>query len=191
MRLLRPTTEDDMIAVFLRAEAASERFGQKVAELLERDGKGRDVVDTPDIGSAEENAYRRRLLGGYRAYVFEELPADVSWHRALLDRQEVARVRYIDYSYWNEISGGSRLPSHAAETIRAGREIYGQSNERFLRMARGLRDGATFPELIVVGASPDAGLTVLEGHVRLTAYLLAPDHLPDHLEVIAGFAPGL
>src|SRR5688572_21402277 len=132
MLLLRATTEADMIAVFLSAEIVSERFGQKITACLERDGKPRTIVDTPDITNSDENAYRRRVLSSYRAYVFEELPAHVAWYRACLNREEVANVRYIDYSYWNELSGHSRLPRVATEAILAGCEIYGQSTEGFL-----------------------------------------------------------
>jgi hypothetical protein len=189
MRLLRPTTEDDMIAVYLKAEIVSERFGHLIVTQLERDGGSRTLVDTPDITNLAENAYRRQLLGNYRAYVFEELPAHIAWYRALLTREEVAKVRYIDYDYWNELSSHTRLPLAATEAIHAGREIYGQSTEVFLRVAQALREGAHFPELIIVGASPNADLTVYEGHGRLTAYMLAPECLPDELEVIAGFAP--
>jgi hypothetical protein len=178
-----------MIAVFLKAEIASERFGQEILALLARDGKSRTLVETPDITNTDENTYRRQVLSAYRAYVFEELPAQVAWYRALLDREAIAKVRYIDYSYWNALSGNTRLPIVATEAIRAGREIYGQSTQGFLDVAQALRNGAQFPELIVVGASPDAELTVLEGHLRLTAYMLAPECLPQELEVIAGFAP--
>jgi hypothetical protein len=132
---------------------------------------------------------RRQLLREYRAYVFDELLAHVSWYRALPSRQEVATVRYIDYSYWNELSGHSRLPIVATEVIRAGREIHGQSTAGFLRAAQALREGTHFPELIVIGISPNELLTVYEGHVHLTAYMLAPEHVPDELEIIAGFAP--
>jgi len=189
MRLLRPTTEDDMIALFLKAEIVSERFGHRIVTQLEGAGESRAIVETPDITNPAENAYRRQLLNNYRAYVFEELPAHIVWYRALLAREEVAKVRYIDYDYWNELSSNTRLPLAATEAIRAGREIYGQSTEGFLHVAQALREGAHFPELIVVGASPNAELTVYEGHLRLTAYMLAPECLPDELEVMAGFAP--
>jgi len=146
-------------------------------------------VDTPDLGNSDENRYRRDLLSAYRAHVFQELPPHTAWYRAFLDRDEVARVRYIDYSYWNELSGHSRLPTAACAAIRAGREIYGETTEGFLRAAQALRDGAVFPELILVGVSPGDELTVFEGHLRLTAYMLAPECLPERLEVIVGFAP--
>jgi hypothetical protein len=146
-------------------------------------------VDTPDIDDVAANAIRRRILAGYRPYVFNELPAHTAWYRALLTRAEVAGLRYIDYLYWNEISYGTRSPLVAAGTVRAGQVIFGQGTEGFLDLAQALRDGARFPELIVVGTAPDAPLTVYEGHVRLTAYALALECVPDELEVIAGFAP--
>jgi hypothetical protein len=189
MQFLHPTTEADMIAVFLKAEIVSERFGPTVRTLLDEQRISRTIVDTPDITNPDQNAARRQLLSAYRAYVFEELPAHTAWYRALLNRDEVAKIRYIDYDYWNEISDNSRLPIVATKAIRAGREIYGQSTQGFLDVAQALREGAHFPELIIVGASPDAELTVFEGHLRLTAYMLAPECVPDALEVIVGFAP--
>jgi hypothetical protein len=189
MKLVRPTTEADMIAAFLKAEISSKRFSHLILDRLEQDHKDRTVVDMPDITNRDENTYRRQLLGAYRAHVFEELPSHVTWYRGLLSREEVARVRYIDYDYWNELSNQTRLPRIAVETIRAGREIFGVSNVSFLEAARALRAGMRFPELILVGASPEADLTVFEGHGRLTAYMLAPECLPVELEVIIGFAP--
>lgn len=178
-----------MIAVFLKAEIASVRFGDHIITQLKRDQKESSIIDTPDIHNLSENIYRRQLLANYRAYIFEELPAHTVWYRALLSREEVMKIRYVNYDYWNEISGNSRLPAVAAETIRAGHEIYGESNQGFWDAAHALQSGAHFPELIVVSVSPDAELTVYEGHLRLTAYMLAPECIPSRLEVIAGFAP--
>src|SRR3954447_24240741 len=119
MRLLYPTTDNDMIAVFLQAEITSERFGDKILTQLKRDNRERSLVDTPDITSTPENVYRRQLLASYRAYVFEELPVHTIWYRALLSRDEVAKIRYIDYDYWNAISNNSRLPLVATEAIQS------------------------------------------------------------------------
>jgi hypothetical protein len=190
MQLIRTTSEADMISVYLKAEIDSSRYGQFILGLLEQHGKSRSLVDTPDITNKDENAFRRYLLGAYRSYVFEELPSDTVWYRALLNREEVAQIRYIDYDYWNALSDNTRMPSAAVKTIAAGREVFGVSNEGFLRAAQMLKEGALFPELILVGTSPADHLTVYEGHLRLTAYLLAPECIPEELEVIVGFAPG-
>jgi len=42
-------------------------------------------------------------------------------------------------------------------------------------MANELRRGAQFPTLIFVAKDVDAYLVVMEGNVRLTAYLMAPE----------------
>jgi hypothetical protein len=188
MKLIRPTTEADMIAVYLKAEISSERFGQLILDQLAQDGMKRRIVDAPDISNVDENVYRRHLLGAYRSYVFEELPAHIAWYRASLKREEVAQVRYINYDYWDELSRNTRLPGVAAQTIAAGIEIFEVSNEGFLRAAQALREGAHFLELILVGTSPTEVLTVYEGHGRLTAYMLAPECIPEELEVVVGFA---
>ena len=65
------------------------------------------------------------------------------------------------------------------------------SSDWALGMARAVADGARFPPLILVTTGPSGGLVVLEGHVRLTAYMLCPDRLPPELEVLVGSSPGM
>lgn len=194
MRLMESIPEAEMVAMFLKAEITSTRFGHEILSRLERDGVNREIIDEPNTSHKEQNAYRARLLGEYRGYrqnreLFENYPDHVVWYRAILTREELATVRYIDYSYWNEISSGTRLPTEAARTIRSGRMIYGQSTEGFLKIAQALCDGVRFPELILVGTAPTEPLTVIEGHVRLTAFFLALECLPDEISVLIGFAP--
>jgi len=52
--------------------------------------------------------------------------------------------------------------------------------------ARAVVGGARFPPLILVTTGPGGGLVVLEGHARLTAFMLARDRLPPELEVLTG-----
>jgi hypothetical protein len=196
MRHIEALSEHHMVAAFLKAEIGSERFGPGILALIERNRCDRQIIDSPNVDDAKQNACRRRLLGDFRGYqqdreLFEYFPADVSWHRYALAADELAAVRYVDYSYWNELSGGSRRPADAVANIRAGVVVFGQPNRRFLAAARALQGGARFPELILVGTAPGAELVVLEGHVRLTAYMLAPDHIPADLTAIIGFSPAL
>jgi hypothetical protein len=72
-----------MIAVLLRGELESERFGPKLRSVLARDGA--------DFESADD-AYRRALLEEHRAYesrdgLFGGFPRDVEWFRAALTRR--------------------------------------------------------------------------------------------------------
>src|SRR5438128_1008097 len=196
MHPLEPITEHEMVAHFLKTEVHSVRFRERLLELLERDGLDARIFEEPDIRNAEENAHRCRLLGEYRGYrrhegIFMYVPDDTAWYRTAVDREELARVRYIDYDYWTELSGGTRRVLDAAPLIRAGIEIFGQSTQWALGMAREVERGAVFPELILVAADPASDLTVIEGHARATAYCLALEHVPDPLPVIVGFGPGM
>ncbi len=196
MRLLHAISADEMIAVFLQTEVTSARFGPTVLDILRHDGRDRQIIDRPDLSAADDNAYRRQVLGAYRGYrrdadVFTGVPDDVRWYRALATRAELARVRYLDDAYWNSLSGGSRLAVDTAARIEQGVEPYGVSNEGIWSMAIALAAGVSFPELIVVGEDEHAPLMVLEGHARLTAYFLRPATVPAMLPVIVGYATGM
>ena len=182
-----------MIATYLRAEVDSPRFGRYITEKLERDSRPRGVVSQPDLDSAGDNAYRRRIFGEYRGYgrdvsLFYAFPADVQWQRVLLSREELQAVKYLRIDYWDQLSGGSRLVADGARGVRQGNEVLGQSNANFWSAADGLATGAVFPEPILVQTTD--GLVVLEGHLRLTASLLRPENCPEQLAVLVGVSEG-
>src|SRR2546425_13320103 len=110
MRLLRPASEDDMVAAFLAAEASSERYGPRIQELLGRLGQSLDIVEHPDTRDGAANAVRRQILAAYRGYpdgdVFTGMPADVRWHHAPPTPAPPATVRYIDHPHWTDFSDG-------------------------------------------------------------------------------------
>jgi hypothetical protein len=146
MRLLRRIAEDEMIAVFLRAELDSARCGDKLRGLLTRDGREESVLRRPDLGDLETNAYRRALLDEHRAYerrdgLFLGFPRDVAWFRAALERDELLDILYVDWDWWLTLSGGSRRPRDAARRIRAGR-VAGVTAAEHEPLAEALREPA-------------------------------------------------
>ncbi len=190
-----------MVATFLQQEIASARFGAAVRALLADAALPETVVTRPDLRSRAENGRRRRLLAQHRGYgkgvdgYLAGFPTrGVRWGWWSLSAQELLRVRYIRWGYWLELSGGTRLPMDAAARVRAGVEPFGVSNERFVTAAAQIRQGATLPPLILVRPTHErhpAGLVVLEGHLRLTAYALAADAMPAELEVLIGSSPAV
>lgn len=196
MRRLRPGSEAEMVALFLRSELPSERFGPGIRTMLERDGIPEHVVTTPDLGSGAENQVRMRLLTEHRGYgnrteIFGDFPDDVRWQWMAITPAELAGVRFIDYSYWIELTGGSRLAVDAVPRIRAGVETFGVPNDGLLRLGKAVAAGTQFPPLILVTTGPGGILVVLEGHTRLTGYMLARDQLPPELEVLVGSSAGM
>ena len=170
-----------MVAVFLRGELESERFGEKLRGLL------------PDGVEGVPGAELRRVLDQHRAYearegLFGGFPRDVSWFRAALTRDEVLDILFIDWSWWLELSGGTRRPREAARRIRTGEltrltaDVTAEEHEPYL---------ASPWELIAVTTPSREKLVLLEGHVRLTAYALFPDRVPDELEILLGVSAAM
>jgi hypothetical protein len=189
MRLLYPVSEDEVIAVFLRGELDSSRYGEKLRAFLARDGRELGVVRSPDPGDADANAYRRQLLDGYRGYerregLFLGFPRAVEWFGAALERDEVLDILFIDWDWWLELSGGTRRPLDAAHRIWAG-DVAGVTAEEHEPLARA---SDTQPELIAVTTPAHTPLALVEGHFRLTAYALFPEHVPEEFEILLGMS---
>lgn len=182
-----------MVALFLRAELPSERYGLAIERALAKAGADRRIVRDPDLSDPGANAVRRRLLAEVRDYggggLFNGFPGDVRWEWAALTLEELMAVRYIDYDYWVELSGGTRIPTEAARRILEGVEPFGVPNAGFFELAEEVAAGRRFPALILVDGP--TGLVVLEGHVRLTAYALQSGALGPELEVLLGTSPSM
>lgn len=194
MKIIKEITADEMVAIFLKAEINSDRWSHHPLMILKKLGVNREIIDKPDLSNVKHNQTRADILKVYRGYgknenLFQNFPSDVVWKRILLTKEELAKVKYMDYSYWVAISKGTRLPQYAAETIQHGEKIFGESNEVFIKAAEVYKQGVTFPELILVAVNEKSNFVVLEGHLRITAYFLAPEFLPNKIEVIVGFSP--
>jgi hypothetical protein len=95
VQLLDRISEDEMIDVFLRGELQSPRWREKILALGELDA--------------------RTLLEQHRAYerregLFLFFPREVDWFRALVTRDELLDIRYINWDWWLEASDGTREP---------------------------------------------------------------------------------
>lgn len=193
MRKLKEITNDEMVGIFLQAEINSNRWSKTLKEFLDRDQKPVTLLQNPDYTNIEENEYRRKLLGEFRgygnnSYLFEHFPTSIHWQRVLLSKEELKKIKYMNYSYWNELSGHTRLASKGAENVLNGIEVFGESNKGFIDAADAVKNGIKFPPIILVAQNTDSDLVVLEGHQRITAYLMAYEYMRDELEVIIGYS---
>jgi hypothetical protein len=196
MRVVAESSEAEMVALFLGGELRSDRFGPGIRQAAASVGAELRVLTSPDLTDEAENALRGRVLEETRAYLRREglfggFPRDVSWQWVAVTPEELMSVRFIHYSYWNELSGGSRLPPDAARRIREDVEPFGVSNAGFLELADELAEQPPARELILVTAGGTAPIVALEGHGRLTALALRPEVIPSELEVLLGTSPSM
>jgi hypothetical protein len=172
---LRPASEPEVVLAFLRGELDSHRFGNDVRRAL-LDFGGLGLVERPDLDSEEENRARERALAAARGWpdaeVFEGFPENVEWYHGVLPPDELERVRFIDYSYWNELSGGSRRPRDVLPTLQAGklpRWLTRLGTGWCFEFASELATAEAVNDLIVMATPDMSELVLLEGHARLTA----------------------
>jgi len=177
-----------MVAIFLYAEIATERWGPQIRKTLTDLGQPAGIAEHPDTGDEAANAARRQVLAAYRDYpagdVFTGMPADVRWHHAALTPAELATVRYIDYPYWTDFSGGTRLAADGARNL--GPWQYQPPWTIHRQIAERLRAGKPPPTIILLSEPGLANLIVIEGHKRLTVMLACRQLLPAELEVLLG-----
>ena len=143
------------------------------------------AIDHADTRDAATNAARRRILSGNRHYphggVFTDLPDDTVWQWVSLRRDELLEVRFINWSYWLDVTAGTRRPVDAIPRIGHGlRVLVGE-----------ITAGRLPPPLILVGRPGEHDLVVLEGHNRLTGMVMAAAHLPADVTVLLGTATSM
>lgn len=188
MRLIERCGPEDVIEAWVRAELDSSRFGAQLAALLERDGHTAADLDDPAI--------RLRLLAEFRGGYVAPDPSDpyvdglrlarIDWWRAELSRDELPDVRYIDWDYWLEVTDGSRRPMDFVRRLE--RDADGRP-DMFDDVVNAIRAGQRLPTMILVDTGPGTRIVVAEGHLRLTAYLLAGEATPERLPVLLGRSP--
>jgi hypothetical protein len=193
METIRKMSEEEFVLLFLQSEIDSPRWGQQLEDILVRHGANRKLIDRANLSNQAENTLRAEILGEFRGYrrnskIFTDFPDDADWEKVYLTKEDLKKVKYVDYSYWNELSGGSRLVYDGAKNIKAGLEPFGKSTENFFKAATALKSNQQFPPMILVAKNKTSELIVLEGHLRLTAYLMEPQIIPDRLIAVVGYS---
>ncbi|MDE7223445.1 MAG: hypothetical protein K2O34_06655 [Acetatifactor sp.] len=189
MNILRTSSENEMISEFLKTEYRSERFSEHIKRVMKELSLDESVILSVDLNNANENIARKRLLGEFRGYglnceLFENFPNEIQWSLCNFVSDDLNSIRYIDYSYWNELSKGTHSPLTAAQTILDGIEIYNQSNAGFIKAAEFIKNGGKFLKPILLTSDLEH-FVIVEGHFRITAYALAPEHF-NNVECFVG-----
>jgi hypothetical protein len=103
----------------------------------------------------------------------------------LSERDLIERVFYIQY-FWETFSGGTRRPPQVAERVRRGdSEVGPEIYQAILADVR--RRNLPTPPILVSNPAMER-LVILEGHLRITAYLVEPDIVPFPIRALLGLS---
>lgn len=108
----------------------------------------------------------------YRSWLDRDFK-NYDWNEVELSREEVNELNYIDYSYWNELSDGTRKVGRAAKNVLDGKVVFDVPHDRFYSVAKAVETGAALPPIIVVSENNSEVGEIIEGHLRATGYSLA------------------
>jgi hypothetical protein len=189
VRVIRDSSEDEMILAFLSAEVDSGRFGAYASSLL----GDLELVRNADLVDAAANQRRRSVLAQYRGwrrnmYLFEGFPRDVHWKLVEVTIGKLGGFRYANEPTWVALFGGTLLIRDGAAST--GRQPLDETKERIRALERMVRNGATFPPIIATAEDEDQVHVLIEGHTRASAYVRALKWR-DTREMIVGYVSSL
>ena len=168
-----------MILEFLKGELNSNRFNDKLNEVINRLNLDLALITDGDISNNVENLSRLKIMKEYRGYpdkeLFKNFPKIDHWSFVELSPEDINNIYYIDYDYWNDLSNHTSSPLEAAKTINDGKEIYEVSNQPFIDGIKYLENGK-FPPVILITCNDEKYL-IIEGHSRMTVYGFDPNKL--------------
>jgi hypothetical protein len=191
MKIKNKSSENEMVSLFLSGEIKSERWKNKIIEITEKNNIDINIINSPNLNNKEENKSRKLILEKFRGYnkkeLFNNFPKKIDWNWAILNKNDILKIKYITYDYWEELSNGTRYAKDSAKNIKNNVEIYGVSNNGFLKISEYIKNGNKIDPLIILAPlEKKDNMIVLEGHARLTAINLVMDHIKE-LKVLIGF----
>lgn len=169
MQFLEKSSEAEMVAEWLKAELWSARFGKPLKKLLRRFKQGQKLINQPQLTNKRENLLRQKILFTYRKDVLRGFPQKILWQKVTLNLSDLKKIKYLNQDYLSERTSKSKLIKQAA---------------------RHVAKHGWFPKMILIATQPGAPVTVLEGHLRLTAYLMEPEAIPNKLIAFIGYSNG-
>lgn len=173
MKVIRKASPQEMVSVWLQGELQSPRFSGELSKAIKKHNVREELITSPDLNNEEENKQRHKILVEYRKW-FNWDPSELKWQWEELTLEELLNLKYLAYSYWNELSNGTGLVKDGAESVKNGKIVFDVSNDNFWSAAKLIDEGVELPALILqkdTAKGPDE--VIVEGHLRATAYGIA------------------
>ena len=182
MKKLRPVTEAEVIAAFLRNEFHHHNFEHDRERF-------QSFVERPNLTDERENAVRRALFYRRRGHMWNQIPSDTRWWEVRLEVADLDRLDVFARTHWRKIGGRSCRLAHVVEQMRTrdfsktyvvggtahgGVEIskVGDVVDGVKRFSRELAQRQDESAAVLIGIDEASPVTILEGNHRFAAALL-------------------
>ena len=184
IRLIRRLAEDEVIAEFLKSEFDRPIFREYHERL-------REIVSSPNLDSADENAKRRALLFIRHFALWKELPTDTEWYEVEVKYSDLEKIRVFPRAQWRNFAPKTFSIIEVAE--RMNRRPEADSGAFQLKIAdigaRLLQQDDDLGSVLLIGISENEPLTILDGNHRLVASMLTTPRRTERLRFLCGFSP--
>ena len=83
MKIIRESSENEMLLEYLKCEVNSNRFGGKLEETLDELNFSQDIILNANLDNVNENKQRRLIMEKFREYptgdIFVNFPKEFKW----------------------------------------------------------------------------------------------------------------
>ncbi len=168
VRLIRKTTEEEVIAEFLKSDFSYVGYVECPKVL-------REMIIRPDFSDASENARRRALFLLRHYSLWKEIPGDVEWYEAEVNEQALEQVRVFPRAQWRKVARGNFSITRIVEDFHASRhKVDAKFFSKIQAIGEQLRRGnREFGAVLLLGLNEENPVTVLDGNHRLVASILS------------------
>jgi O-antigen/teichoic acid export membrane protein len=184
IRLIRRLAEDEVIAEFLKSEFDRPIFSEYHERLQQ-------IVSSPNLDSADENAKRRALLFIRHFALWKELPADTEWYEVEVKYSDLEKIRVFPRAQWRNFAPKTFSILEVAERMTRRQEA--DSGPFRLKIAnigaRLLEQDDDLGSVLLIGINENEPLTILDGNHRLVASMLTTPRRTERLRFLCGFSP--
>src|ERR1017187_6121194 len=182
--VIRGVSEDEVIAEFLKSDFHSPEFCEYQESL-------REVVSTPDLENAGDNAKRRALFNLRHLALWKEIPVGTEWYEVEINEAGLGQIRAFPRAQWRKLARGNFSVSEIAKAMRTRQHLV---DGPFLSKIASigdqlLLDEPGFSPVILIGLTECQPLTVLDGNHRLIAAMLASPGSLKKLRFLCGLSP--
>jgi O-antigen/teichoic acid export membrane protein len=185
VRIIRPVSEDEVIAEFLKSDFSNSAF-EEYHETL------RGLVVSPRLDDADENAKRRALLFIRHFALWAELPDGTEWFEVEIGIADLAQIRVFPRAQWRKLARGNFSIESVAERLRTFRRRHVVDKAFLSKIAAvkdQLRENTDPGAVLLIGVNESEPFTILDGNHRLMAAILTSPQTVSIFRFFCGLSP--